>query len=122
MFREEKRTLKVMKKVYKIICKWFSVKNIALSSLTLFIISLLPICYLSFINRASGDDYGYGVYTRAVWVSTHSLIEVIKAAVETVKQCYNSWQGTWFDLFLFTLQPEVFSDKAYFIVAFLMLF
>lgn len=110
------------KKIYSKICEWFSIKNITWLSLGMFVLTLLPICYLSFVNRATGDDYGYGVYTRAAWVSTHSLVEVVKASWRTIKQYYIGWQGTWFDIFLFSIQPEVFSDKAYFIVVFLMLF
>lgn len=83
---------------------------------------MLPVLYLSFVNRATGDDYGYAVYTRAAWMETHSLIEVLKGSWRTIVQSYYSFQGTWFSLFLFSLQPEVFSDGAYVIVAFLMLF
>jgi hypothetical protein len=41
---------------------------------------------------------------------------VLKASGQKVASVYESWQGTWFSLFVFTLQPEVFSAKAYFIV------
>ena len=114
--------IKILKKNYEKFCDTMSIKNITILGLIGFIITLLPIFYLSFINRASGDDYGYGVYTRAAWMTTHSLVEVVKAAWQRVVESYYLWQGTWFDIFLFSLQPEVFSDKAYFIVAFLMLF
>ena len=87
-----------------------------------FVLLLLPIFYLSFVNRASGDDYGYGIYTRAAWLTSHSLIQVAKAVGATVKEYYYSWQGTWFSIAVFALQPEVFSDNAYVIVVFLMLF
>lgn len=102
--------------------KCFSVKILTYVALIIFIVMLLPLCYLSFINRASGDDYGYGCYTRDAWMTTHSLIEVGKAAGRTVRQYYYGWQGTWFSIFVFSLQPEVFSDRAYVITAFLMLF
>ena len=88
----------------------------------IFLVSLLPVCYLSFVNRASGDDLGYGTYTRVAWMGTHSLIAVGKAIKQTIIQFYYGWQGTWFSIFLFTLQPEVFSDSAYVIVAFIMIF
>ena len=88
----------------------------------IFLVSLLPVCYLSFVNRASGDDLGYGTYTRIAWMSTHSLLAVAKAIGRTIRQFYYGWQGTWFSIFLFTLQPEVFSDRAYVIVAFMMIF
>ena len=88
----------------------------------IFLVSLIPVCYLAFVNRASGDDLGYGTYTRIAWMSTHSLLAVAKAIKRTIVQFYYGWQGTWFSIFLFTLQPEVFSDRAYVIVVFLMLF
>lgn len=97
-------------------------KAAAFVSLAVFILLMLPVIYLSFVNRATGDDYGYAIYTRAAWVGTHSLATVFEAAFRTIRQSYYSFQGTWFSLFLFTLQPEIFSDKAYVIVVFLMLF
>ena len=109
-------------KLYGRACVMLSVKNISMVSLLLFIISLIPICGLSFVNRATGDDYGYGAFTRAAWMQTHSLIEVAKAIGVTISQYYDGWQGTWFSIGVFALQPEVFSDKAYVIVVFLMLF
>lgn len=97
-------------------------KKITLASIVIFFLLMLPVLYLSFVNRASGDDYGYGAYTRSAWMSTHSLIALGSAIWQTVRQCYFSWQGTWFSVLLFSLQPEVFSDRAYFMVAFLVLF
>ncbi|MDE7430134.1 MAG: hypothetical protein K2N00_12880 [Lachnospiraceae bacterium] len=91
-------------------------------SVLFFCILLLPIVYLTFVNRASGDDYGYGVRTRAAWMGSHSLIKVFEAMCRTVRSFYNAWQGTWFSIAVFSLQPEVFSDRAYVIVAVLMLF
>lgn len=99
-----------------------SVRNIALLSLIVFILLMLPVLLLSFVNRASGDDYGYGVYTRAAWMGSHSLIAAGRAVCRTVRQYYYGWQGTWFSIAVFSLQPEVFSDRAYVIVSFLMLF
>lgn len=111
-----------LSKIYSSICKWLSIRNITLIALGIFILMLIPMFLCSFVNRASGDDYGYGVLTRAAWITTHSLVAVIKAAFQTIIKYYYGWQGTWFSIFLFTLQPEVFNEKAYIIVVFLMLF
>lgn len=110
------------KKLYNRICEAFSIRNMSWMALAIFVFLLLPIFYLSFVNRASGDDYGYGTYTRAAWVASHSLIEVAKAIGRTIRQYYYGWQGTWFSIAVFSLQPEVFNDGAYVIVVFLMLF
>lgn len=89
--------------------------------LVLFVLSLLPILYLSFTDVATGDDYGYGAITRAAWMQTHSIIAVLAAAMDGVKGTYASWQGTWFSVFMFSLNPEVFHPHAYWLVPWLVL-
>lgn len=111
-----------MVRAYNKIQAFLSLRNISWITIVVFVLLLLPICYLSFVNRATGDDYGYGAYTRVAFMNTHSLAEVWNAIVRTVKQYYYGWQGTWFSIVLFSLQPEVFSDKAYVVTTFLMLF
>ena len=102
-------------------------KFIAIVAVALFVLSLVPILYLTFINRASGDDYSYGAYTRNAWIGARTLglipsIGALFTAIgQTIRQYYIGWQGTWFSIILFALQPEVFSDQAYFIVAPIML-
>jgi len=112
----------MFKKIYMKCCEILSMKNIFWLVLALAIVLVLPVLGCSFVNRASGDDFTYAVYTREAWVNTHSLIEVLKAACRRVQVSYEKWQGTWFTLFLFTLQPEIFSTKAYVGVTFFMLF
>lgn len=97
-------------------------KIIELLSLFLLGLSMIPIIYLTKYVHATGDDYGYGIFTHAAWLDTHSLWEVFKASLRTITHYYKGWQGTWFSIFLFSIQPEVFSTDAYWIVPFLMLF
>lgn len=88
--------------------------------LVLLAVSMLPVFYLAGTDRASADDWSYGLLTHLAWVDTHSLLKVLQAAGQSVKKYYVSWQGTWFSVFLFTLQPEAFSHKAYWVVPYLM--
>lgn len=92
----------------------------ALGAALLFFLSMLPIWYLAFYARPSGDDYGYSALTHAAWLDTHSLIEVLKAAGETVKNSYVAWNGDWATTFLFSLMPEVFLPYSFWIVPFIM--
>lgn len=85
-----------------------------------FLFSLIPIAYLIPYVQATGDDFGYGALTHAAWLDTGSLWEVLKASFQTIRNYYNGWQGTWFSIFLFSLQPEVFSPDVYWIVPVLM--
>lgn len=114
--------MKNINKIYQKMCDFFSIKKITWIALVGFIIMLLPVLGLSFINRATGDDYAYSIYTKAAWLSSYSILEVMKAIGRTIKQFYYGWQGTWFTIAIFTLQPEQFHEKGYILVAFFMLF
>lgn len=92
----------------------------AFLAILFFLTSMLPIWYLAGYARPSGDDYGYSVLTHAAWLDTRSLIQVFKAAIETVKTYYHSWNGDWFTTFLFSLMPEVFVPYSFWIVPYIM--
>lgn len=96
-------------------------KKIAWILLTVFVLSLIPLLYLSGYVHASGDDYGYGANTHRIWLETRSLFGTLKAAADTSVEYWHSWQGTWFTIFLMALQPEVFSPGGYWIVPWIML-
>lgn len=96
-------------------------KRIAIFTGIVFLVSLIPILYLSGYVHATGDDYGYGARTHQMWLSTHSVWQVLKAAGQTVQHYWIGWQGTWFTIFLMSLQPEVFWNNGYWIVPWIML-
>lgn len=106
---------------YRKLNSFLNSKRISIIVLLVVLVSFLPLFYLAPYVHAAGDDYGYGAPTRAVWLETKSLIEVFKTAIIEVKGVYRSWQGTWFSVFLFSLQPEVFHHEGYIIVPFLLI-
>lgn len=85
----------------------------------IFVISLIPIFIVAGFDAASGDDYNYGAASRLAFLSTGSIWAAITAAARTTVSIWHTWQGTWFDCFLFCLHPEVFSDSAYVIVPYI---
>jgi hypothetical protein len=84
-----------------------------------FVISSVPVFYMAFYARATGDDIGYSILSHKAWEETHSLIAVAIAAMKQTVNSYNSWNGNYFTGFLFSFQPEVFSSKAYFMTTFI---
>ncbi len=110
------------KGLYFKICRWLSIEFVTLAGAGISFLLMLPVFYLSFVNRASGDDYGYSVYTRPAWLASHSLAELFRASLQTIQRVYYGWQGTWFSVFCFSLQPEVFDRHAYVVVTFLSFF
>lgn len=106
------------KKIYHIKYR----KYLAVLALGILVISLIPVFAVAIADRATGDDWAFGRLTHLAWIETHSWWEVFLAACRHVKNIYFSWQGTWFSVFLFTLQPEAFSHGAYWIVPYIMVF
>lgn len=98
----------------------FNKKKVALIFGVFFVISMLPIWYLSFFAAPTGDDYGYGVLTHGAWLDTHSVWQVLKAGIETSKSFYQSWNGDWFTVFLFSLMPDIFVPGTYWIACLFM--
>jgi len=91
-------------------------KLILFLSVIVFIVSLVPILYLAPFDFATGDDYGYSADTHAIWLQTHSLLELLKTAMAEIYDFYYTWQGTWFSTILFAIQPEIFGFGYYFVV------
>ena len=85
------------------------------------VLSLMPIVYLFGYDFATGDDYGYGAAVKHAWENSHSLSAIFQAAKGQVIGTWHSWQGTWFSVFLFTLNPENFGFGLYSIVPFIMI-
>lgn len=110
-----------MKKVWIDAIKVWNIRTpLTWAAVIVFAVSLLPVFALAGVDRASGDDWSFGLLTHLAWVNTHSVRQVLLAAFASVKKYFYSWQGTWFSVFLFSLQPEVFSHDAYGIVPYLM--
>ncbi|MDE7287574.1 MAG: hypothetical protein K2N55_12135, partial [Lachnospiraceae bacterium] len=96
--------------------KWLDTKKMSVIVFVIFILSMIPIWYLAFYARPSGDDYGYSANSHMAWINTHSIVEVVKAGLEMTKSMLNTWNGDWFTVFLFTLMPEVFVPYSFWIV------
>lgn len=116
-----KQENKMKQTIKKISDSFIGSKKIEVCIIVFFCISLIPILYLSGYVHATGDDYGYGAQTHQIWLSTHSVWQVLKTAGQTVQHYWVGWQGTWFTIFLMSLQPEVFWDNGYWIVPWIML-
>ena len=98
------------------IAKWLDTKKMSIIAFVLFILSMIPIWYLAFYARPSGDDFGYSANSHRAWVNTHSIFEVLKAGLGTTKSMLMTWNGDWFTVFMFTLMPEVFVPYSFWIV------
>ena len=87
-----------------------------------FVISLIPILYVSFYAHPLYDDFGFSKYVHSAVVNGGGVIEVIAAAFKRVAEAYSTWQGTFSAILIFSLQPGAFSDDLYFLTTFIMVF
>lgn len=112
--------MKKFRKAYVVLTEKITQKWLMITGLICFVITMLPLWYLAFYARPSGDDYGYSMATHIAWKHTHSILEVIKAGIETTKSMCMTWNGDWFTVFLFTLMPEAFVTWSFWIVPIIM--
>ncbi len=108
----KEKTIYIMNRMFKRL----DTKIMALIIFIMFIFSMIPIWYLAFYARPSGDDFGYSANSHIAWVNTQSVFEVLKAGMETTKSMLATWNGDWFSVFMFTMMPEVFIPYSFWIV------
>ena len=87
----------------------------------IYIISLIPILMASVYDYPQADDWTYSWRTHLAWVDTRSLLEVGKAAADTVKDSYANWQGTFSSIALMSLQPAIWGERFYALTPFIMI-
>ncbi len=85
------------------------------------ILFIIPLCIISYYNHPSTDDYGYSLLTKNVWKETGSIFAVLKTAVDTSVNFYNSWQGLYSAAFFLALQPGIFGEQYYVLTGYIML-
>ena len=90
-----------------------ALQRIAIILAVLFVLSLLPVMAVAFYNHPRADDYTYGAVLRKVIDAGQGLPEAVAAIAAYVRSTYARWQGSFSAVILFTLQPGVFSDNAY---------
>lgn len=85
------------------------------------IATLLPILIISQYNHSCADDYSYGERVKDALSKSHNPIKIAEAIASTITSSYNSWQGTYSAIVLFSLQPAVWGEQYYFLSAYLII-
>lgn len=103
--------------------KKFSLVSIfAVLAAIAFAVSLLPILYASFYAHPISDDFNYSKAVHDAVAAGGGFWEVVSASFGTIAKYYRTWQGTFFSILVFSLQPSAFSDDLYFLTTFIMVF
>ena len=81
--------------------------------LLLFLLSLIPIFCIGVFDRMCCDDYDFSVLTREAIREQGTVGGLLHAAGQTVQTIYETWQGTYGAVFLFSLQPAIWGQSWY---------
>lgn len=95
-------------------------KIIIVIAIIITLILLIPVVRVGLHNYATGDDYKFSIYTYQ-GLQNQGVIGAIKGSFQMVKEIYETWQGTWFTIFLFSLAPQNLGDRMYIATVFISL-
>ena len=97
------------------------INKIAKIAFVFLLLSLIPIIISSFYSHPTADDFGYSASVHNTVINGGNIIDVVKSSFEGVAHTYNSWQGTFAAVLVFSLQPGAFSENLYFLTTLVLL-
>ena len=101
--------------------EWITPKRLAIFLTIIYLVSLIPLLWISFYNYPSADDYSIGSNCRQMWVSSHNVFAVLWAGVVRAVEDWLYWMGYFTSNFLMALPPNVFGERFYVLTAWIML-
>ncbi|MBO5337745.1 MAG: hypothetical protein J6A94_11530 [Lachnospiraceae bacterium] len=85
------------------------------------VIVVFPLLYIAQYDYPSADDWSFGVYGYQALQRGEGIWGVIRATMQSVAHQYMNWEGRFSAVFLGSLQPGIWGEKYYGMVAWLML-
>lgn len=85
------------------------------------LVVISPLLMIAQYNYPSADDWSYGAVGYNALKNGEGILGVIRCSLETVKSNYLQWEGRFSSSLLASLQPGIWGEKYYGIVAWLMI-
>lgn len=86
---------------------------VAVCSVIVLLLLLLPLLRIALYAAPWYDDYNYGKIVKDALSRGYSLLNALKAAVACVQREWWAWQGTFSSVFFMSLMPGVWGDEYY---------
>lgn len=96
-------------------------KTTAVLLSVLYVLSLVPLLWISRYNYPSADDYSIGSDCRQVWVATRNVFAVLWQGIERSVEDWLHWMGYFTSNFLMAVPPSTFGERWYALTAWIML-
>lgn len=90
------------------------VKWLCIGMVLTLIVVLIPLLWISVYNFMSADDYTFAMEAANAWRNTHSVWKVFSVQVAETERMYQTWQGTFFDIWFTGAMMGFFAEDAYY--------
>ena len=90
-----------------------ALRLLALLAVLALALSVIPLYGAAMYAYPGPDDYRYGLTTHQVWEESRSVFALLTEAGRVSAETYRTWQGSYAAIFLMSLQPGIFSPRAY---------
>ena len=101
--------------------KWMTPKKVAVFFMGVYIISLIPLLWIAWYNYPSADDYSIGSQCHQVWISSHSIFQVLWMGIVRAADDWLNWMGYFTSNFLMAIPPSTFGERFYVLTTWIML-
>ena len=101
--------------------KWITPRTTAVLLTLIYVISLIPLLWIAWYNYPSADDYSIGSQCHQVWISSHSVIQVLWTGVVRAAEDWLNWMGYFTSNFLMAIPPSTFGERFYAFTTWIML-
>ncbi|MCM1044044.1 MAG: DUF6056 family protein [Candidatus Gastranaerophilales bacterium] len=85
------------------------------------LIVIFPLLLIAQYNYPSADDWSFGTMGYHALKNKEGLLGVIRAAFAVVSDNYRNWEGRFSNAFFASLQPGIWGEKYYGVVAWMMI-
>ena len=93
----------------------------AVICLVVLVSALLPLYSFGRYTIPLADDYSMIMKTHTAWVETHSVWQVILAGLDTTKEFFFSWAGTFSGTFIQTILPGLGDYHTYYLASWILI-
>lgn len=100
---------------------WMTPKAVAVFLTVCYVISLIPLLWISWYNYPSADDYSIGSNCHQAWMATHNVFAVLWQGIVRSAEDWLHWMGYFTSNFLMAVPPSTFGERWYVLTAWIML-
>lgn len=92
-----------------------AMKIVAIMTVVVLLLTLIPLLRLAMYAAPWYDDYTYGTFVKTYYELNPSIAGIFSGVWECVRIQWHAWQGTFSSIFFMSLMPGIWGEQWYFI-------